>query len=84
MGINRFQSELEALRKSTEIANFKSEFAIVHERKQTERKRDKYKRLLSFENLALYPDYQRRRLVLRELNYIDDNDSVILKGKLQL
>lgn len=46
-----------------------------------ERKRDKYKRLLSFENLALYPDYQRRLMVLRELSYIDEHDSVILKGE---
>ncbi|XP_061721335.1 superkiller complex protein 2 [Cydia pomonella] len=77
----RLQKELEDLEKSTDIANFKSEFAIVYERKQTERKRDKYRRLLSFENLALYPDYQRRLMVLRELNYIDEHDSVILKGR---
>ncbi|XP_063387535.1 superkiller complex protein 2 [Cydia fagiglandana] len=77
----RLQKELGDLEKSTDIANFKSEFAIVYERKQTERKRDKYRRLLSFENLALYPDYQRRLMVLRELNYIDEHDSVILKGR---
>ncbi|XP_063627871.1 superkiller complex protein 2 [Cydia splendana] len=77
----RLQKELEDLEKSTGIANFKSEFAIVYERKQTERNRDKYRRLLSFENLALYPDYQRRLMVLRELNYIDEHDSVILKGR---
>ncbi|XP_063367548.1 superkiller complex protein 2 [Cydia amplana] len=75
------QKKLEDLEKSTDIANFKTEFAIVYERKQTERKRDKYRRLLSFENLALYPDYQRRLMVLRELNYIDEHDSVILKGR---
>ncbi|CAH0756347.1 unnamed protein product [Diatraea saccharalis] len=79
--MNYYLKELEAQKKYTDIANFKSEFAIVYERKQTERKRDKYKRLLSFENLALYPDYQRRLLVLRELNYIDEHDSVILKGR---
>lgn len=73
---------MESQKKCTDIANFKTEFAIVYERKQAERKRDKYKRLLSFENLALYPDYQRRLLVLRELNYIDEHDSVILKGEL--
>lgn len=73
--------ELEAQKKCTDIANFKTEFANVYERKQTERKRDKYKRLLSFENLALYSDYQRRLLVLRELNYIDEHDNVILKGR---
>lgn len=78
---NLFQNELKTQEKSTDIANFKSEFAIVYERKQAERKRDKYKRLLSYENLALYPDYQRRLMVLRELNYIDEHDSVILKGR---
>ncbi|XP_063831458.1 superkiller complex protein 2 [Ostrinia nubilalis] len=79
--MNKLMAELVVQKKCTDIANFKSEFAIVYERKQTERKRDKYKRLLSFENLALYPDYQRRLMVLRELNYIDEHDSVILKGR---
>ncbi|KAI8425129.1 hypothetical protein MSG28_006974 [Choristoneura fumiferana] len=79
--MSRLTNELATLEKSTDIANFKSEFAIVYERKQTERKRDKYRRLLSFENLALYPDYQRRLMVLRELSYIDEHDSVILKGR---
>ncbi|KAM3962423.1 superkiller complex helicase subunit twister [Aphomia sociella] len=76
-----YEEKLRAQKKHTDIANFKTEFAIVYERKQTERKRDKYKRLLSFENLALYPDYQRRLLVLRELKYIDEHDSVMLKGR---
>ncbi|XP_013184839.2 superkiller complex protein 2 [Amyelois transitella] len=79
--MDQYKAELNTQKKITDIANFKSEFAIVYERKQTERKRDKYKRLLSFENLALYPDYQRRLLVLKELNYIDEHDSVILKGR---
>lgn len=79
--MKKCSNELQELKKCTDIANFKSEFAIVYERKMTERKRDKYKRLLSFENLALYPDYQRRLLVLKELNYIDEHDSVILKGR---
>lgn len=75
------QSELETLKKITDIANFKLEFAIVYERKQAERKAEKYRRLLSYESLALYPDYQRRLMVLKELNYIDEHDSVILKGR---
>ncbi|GBP54351.1 Helicase SKI2W [Eumeta japonica] len=79
--MDKLKAELESIKKCTDIANFKSEFAIVYERKLTERKRDKYKRLLSYENLALYPDYQRRLLVLRELNYIDEKDNVILKGR---
>ncbi|XP_050354074.1 helicase SKI2W [Nymphalis io] len=79
--MNRLKAALDEQKKNTDIANFKSEFATVYERKQAERKRDKYKRLLSFENLALYPDYQRRLMVLRELNYIDDQDNVILKGR---
>ncbi|CAG9134048.1 unnamed protein product [Plutella xylostella] len=79
--MDRLANELETLKKSTEIANFRSEFAIVYERKQTERMRDMYRKRLSFKNLALYPDYQRRLMVLRELNYIDEHDSVILKGR---
>ncbi|CAH2247454.1 jg27952 [Pararge aegeria aegeria] len=79
--MNKLKAELDSLKKATDIANFKSEFAVVYERKQTERNRDKYKRLLSFESLALYPDYQRRLLVLRELNYIDEHDNVIIKGR---
>ncbi|CAB3248994.1 unnamed protein product [Arctia plantaginis] len=79
--MNKCLSDLQEQKKCTDIANFKREFAIVYERKMTERKRDKYKRLLSFENLALYPDYQRRLMVLRELSYIDEHDSVILKGR---
>ncbi|XP_045527687.1 helicase SKI2W [Pieris brassicae] len=79
--MNKLKAQIEAQKKSTAIANFRNEFAIVYERKQAERKRDKYKRLLSYESLALYPDYQRRLLVLRELNYIDEHDSVILKGR---
>ncbi|VVD00855.1 unnamed protein product [Leptidea sinapis] len=79
--MNRLRAEIESQKKSTDIANFKSQFAIVYERKQAEHKRDKYKRLLSFESLALYPDYQRRLMVLRELNYIDEHDNVILKGR---
>ncbi|KAJ8723977.1 hypothetical protein PYW07_007957 [Mythimna separata] len=79
--MNKCHKELQEHKKCTDIANFKTEFAIVYERKLTERKRDKYKRLLSFENLALYPDYQRRLMVLRELSYIDEHDSVILKGR---
>ncbi|XP_053613916.1 superkiller complex protein 2 [Plodia interpunctella] len=79
--MDKYKAELDAQKKITDIANFKTEFAIVYERKQTERKRDRYKKLLSFENLALYPDYQRRLMVLKELNYIDEHDSVILKGR---
>ncbi|XP_059053154.1 superkiller complex protein 2 [Achroia grisella] len=79
--MSKYEEILKTQKKHTDIANFKSELAIVYERKQTERKRDKYKRLLSFENLALYPDYQRRLLVLRELKYIDEHDSVMLKGR---
>ncbi|XP_072929955.1 superkiller complex protein 2 [Epargyreus clarus] len=75
------EAQIQSVKKTTDIANFKAEFAIVYERKQCERIRDKYRHLLSHENLALYPDYQRRLLVLRELNYIDERDGVILKGR---
>ncbi|KAJ8300200.1 hypothetical protein KUTeg_021719 [Tegillarca granosa] len=46
--------------------------------------KEDYKRLkflLSDESLTLLPEYQQRIQVLKELNYIDDNNTVQLKGR---
>lgn len=37
--------------------------------------------LISDENLELLPDYEQRLEVLHELNFIDDNNNVMLKGR---
>ncbi len=37
--------------------------------------------LMSDQNLQLLPDYQQRISVLQELEFVDDNSRVLLKGK---
>jgi len=39
------------------------------------------KQLISDQNLQLLPDYEQRVTVLKELKFIDENDSVQLKGR---
>jgi antiviral helicase SKI2 len=39
------------------------------------------KQLISDQNLQLLPDYEQRVAVLKELKFIDENDSVQLKGR---
>lgn len=36
---------------------------------------------LSEQNLELLPDYEQRIVVLKELGFIDDNSTVLLKGR---
>lgn len=36
---------------------------------------------LSNENLALMPEFQTRVAILKALHYIDDNNTVLLKGR---
>lgn len=42
---------------------------------------EQLKQLISDQNLQLLPDYEQRVEVLKELKFIDENDSVQLKGK---
>ncbi len=55
---------------------------VMVERKETLR-RDihKLQHLLSNESLQLFPDFLQRKSVLRTLNYIDENDTVCVKGR---
>jgi hypothetical protein len=39
------------------------------------------RQLMSDQNLQLLPDYQQRIAVLQDLEFIDDNSRVLLKGK---
>ena len=39
------------------------------------------RRLMSDQNLQLLPDYEQRMAVLRDLDLIDDDSQVLLKGK---
>lgn len=39
------------------------------------------RQLMSDQNLQLLPDYEQRLAVLRDLDFIDENSRVLLKGK---
>ncbi len=52
------------------------------ERKESLRSRVKMLRhLLSNESLALFPDFLQRKACLQAMGYVDDNDTVCLKGR---
>ncbi len=55
---------------------------ITVERKETLRQDvETLRHLLSNESLQLFPDFLQRKALLRTLNYIDDNDTVCVKGR---
>ncbi|KAL3287831.1 hypothetical protein HHI36_002290 [Cryptolaemus montrouzieri] len=66
---------------STRIPNFLEQFSIVFSKKYLEEKRKNLKCLLSETNLTLYPDYEKKIALLKEMNYIDSNNIVERKGK---
>lgn len=56
---------------SVKIPNFDEQYASVFNRKYLEDQRDHLKYQLSYSSMALYPDYESRIQLLKELNYID-------------
>lgn len=61
--------------------NFNKHFAIENERYKTQQNIENLKQLISSENMELLPDYEQRIDVLKELNYIDEDQNVLLKGR---
>ncbi|KTW31200.1 SKI complex RNA helicase subunit SKI2 [Pneumocystis jirovecii RU7] len=68
-------------RKCLECPDFISHFLEAHKRYLIIEKIEILKELISNQNLELLPDYEQRISVLKELNYIDDNLNVLLKGR---
>ncbi|RZB54411.1 helicase SKI2W, partial [Asbolus verrucosus] len=66
---------------STQIPNFEQQFSSVFTRTFLERKREDLKHFLSSASLSLYPDYENRIELLRNLNYVDTQNRVQLKGR---
>lgn len=65
----------------TSASNFELEFALVFDRKRLEQHRDQLQFNISKESFALYPDYMKKLAVLRELQYIDEQHEVTMKGR---
>lgn len=79
----RLESEVASARQyqSHYHPSIESHYVIV-ERKETLRSRVKILRhLLSNESLQLFPDFEMRKAMLQSLGYVDENDTVCLKGR---
>ncbi|XP_017775290.1 PREDICTED: helicase SKI2W [Nicrophorus vespilloides] len=63
------------------IPNFEDQFTIVYEKKVLEDERDHLKYMLSHASMTLYPDYENRIKLLRDLKYVDLQNRVELKGR---
>lgn len=61
--------------------NLLNNFVIVERKETLRRDIETLRHLLSNESLQLFPDFLQRKALLRTLNYIDDNDTVCVKGR---
>ncbi|CCM03670.1 uncharacterized protein FIBRA_05814 [Fibroporia radiculosa] len=61
--------------------DFEDHYAIVHGEKALRTNIAELKRAISDQNLELIPDYEQRIAVLKELRFIDENSTVLLKGR---
>nr|XP_019010148.1 antiviral helicase SKI2 [Kwoniella pini CBS 10737]OCF48929.1 antiviral helicase SKI2 [Kwoniella pini CBS 10737] len=61
--------------------DFQDHYTILHERKIVESSLISLKLKLSDQNLELLPDYESRIQVLKSLSFIDENSTVLLKGR---
>jgi antiviral helicase SKI2 len=57
------------------------QFALTHERKAIVAELAKLRMFMSEQNLELIPDYEQRIAVLKDLRFIDENSTVLLKGR---
>ncbi|OZJ02181.1 hypothetical protein BZG36_04323 [Bifiguratus adelaidae] len=56
-------------------------YAVVHTQKVLQHRLDDLKHTISDQNLELLPDYEQRVEVLKLMNFIDENGTVQLKGR---
>jgi antiviral helicase SKI2 len=54
---------------------------MIHQRKQFLSEIETLKFALSDQNLELLPDYEQRVSVLKDLKFVDENSTVLLKGR---
>ncbi|KAF8640787.1 hypothetical protein AX17_000436 [Amanita inopinata Kibby_2008] len=60
---------------------FTKHYLVVHREKVLRARIAKLKLFISDQNLDLIPDYEQRIKVLQELSFIDENSTVLLKGR---
>ncbi|CEP13154.1 hypothetical protein [Parasitella parasitica] len=75
--IKRLRTEFQC----TKCPELDEHYGLVHDHKRLSSQIDMLKMTISDQNLELLPDYHQRIEVLRQLNYIDDQGTVQLKGR---
>ncbi|KAI0778677.1 antiviral helicase [Trametes elegans] len=65
----------------TSCPQFEEHYTYTHGKKVLEANIAELKQAISDQNLELIPDYEQRIEVLKELKFIDDNSTVLLKGR---
>ncbi|GAA5918495.1 hypothetical protein JCM1841_003267 [Sporobolomyces salmonicolor] len=66
---------------AVEDGDFEESYQILHAERVLEEKIAGLRMALSEQNLELLPDYEQRIEVLKELQFIDENSTVLLKGR---
>ena len=66
---------------SSGMLNNTSQYRILHGEKRLRANIESLKMAISEQNLELIPDYEQRIDVLKELKFIDENSTVLLKGR---
>ncbi|KAF9011054.1 antiviral helicase [Cyathus striatus] len=69
------------MKNCVQCPNFKEHYAVVHGEKVLRANIANLKHALSDQNLELIPDYEQRVEVLKELKFVDENSTVLLKGR---
>jgi len=57
------------------------QYQAMHSQKVLQQRIKELKAALSDQNLELIPDYEQRIDVLKELRFVDENATVLLKGR---
>ncbi|KAI9264753.1 NUC185 domain-containing protein [Sporodiniella umbellata] len=78
---NSFMKRLRTEFQCTKCPELNEHYALIHAHKKLSSQIDLLKMTISDQNLELLPDYHQRIEVLRRLNYIDDQGTVQLKGR---
>jgi len=76
-----FYLSLIRLKKSHHCINLEKHYAYVEKMQTLKQKIDLLKHSLSNQSLALFPDFLQRKKLLKTLGYIDQNETVCIKGR---
>ncbi|CEG64789.1 Putative Dead deah box rna helicase [Rhizopus microsporus] len=78
---NSLMKKLRSEFQCTKCPELKEHYSLIHAHKRLSSQIEMLKMTISDQNLELLPDYHQRIEILRRLNYIDDQGTVQLKGR---